>query len=158
MATIIGGELVVRTLVASGVETMFGLHGAHIDAIFQAALDLRVPIIDTRHEVSAGHAAEGYARVGQRLGVAIVTAGGGFTNVLTSIANAAFDRTPVLYVTGSGSLKDDETNTLQAGFDQVAMAKPVTKWAHRITVTENIPRIVAQAVRIAQRTRFRRKR
>jgi acetolactate synthase I/II/III large subunit len=150
MAMITGGELVVRTLLAADVNTIFGLHGAHIDTIFQACLDHRLSIIDTRHEAAAGHAAEGYARVSRRMGVALVTAGGGFTNAVTSIANAFLDRTPVLYITGSGALRDSETNTLQAGIDQIAIASPVTKWAHRIVSTDQIPRIVAQAIRIAQ--------
>jgi acetolactate synthase I/II/III large subunit len=150
MAKISGGELVVRTLRQAGVEQLFGLHGAHIDTIFQACADHQLALIDTRHEAAAGHAAEGYARAGNRLGVAVVTAGGGFTNVMTSIANAFFDRTPVLYLAGSGALRDAETNTLQAGLDQVAMARPVTKWAVQITQTQNIPRILAQALRIAQ--------
>jgi acetolactate synthase-1/2/3 large subunit len=149
VAKVTGGELVVRTLVEAGVETLFGLHGAHIDAIFQACLDRRLPVIDTRHEAAAGHAAEGYARAGTRLGVALVTAGGGFTNVMTPIANAFLDRTPVLFLTGSGPLRDTETNTLQAGIDQVAIASPVTKWAHRILRAEQIPRLLSQAVRIA---------
>jgi len=149
MALVTGGELVVRTLRAAGVETLFGLHGAHVDGIFQACLDQGMPILDTRHEVAAGHAAEGYARAANRLGVALVTAGPGFTNIVTSLANAFLDRTPVLYVSGAAGLAQAETNTLQAGIDQVALARPVTKWAHRITVTADIPRLVAQAIRIA---------
>lgn len=144
-----GGDLVVKTLQSVGVKQAFGIHGAHIDSIFQAALSSNFPIIDTRHEVSAGHAAEGYARVSGQFGVAFVTAGGGFTNVTTSLANAWLDRTPVLVITGSGSLIQDETNTLQAGIDQVAMASPVTKWAHRVVKTEHIPRLIKQAIRIA---------
>ncbi len=149
MALVTGGELLLRTLQQAGVETIFGLHGAHIDSIFQACLDHGVPILDTRHEVAAGHAAEGYARAGNRLGVAMVTAGPGFTNVLTSLANAYLDRTPVLYISGAAGLAQAETNTLQAGIDQLAIAEPITKWAHRITVTADIPRLVAQAIRIA---------
>ena len=148
MGKITGGELVVRTLIEAGVDTLFGLHGAHIDAIFQACLDHRLPIVDTRHEAAAGHAAEGYARVGSRMGVALVTAGGGFTNATTPIANAFLDRTPVLFLTGSGPLGATETNTLQAGIDQVAVAAPITKWAHRIVRAEQIPRLLAQAIRI----------
>src|SRR5678815_541464 len=97
MATVTGGELVVRTLLGANVRHVFGLHGAHLETIFQSLAAHGVPIIDTRHEVAAGHAAEGYARATRGLGVAMVTAGPGFTNVITSLANAYLDRTPVLY-------------------------------------------------------------
>ncbi|MGE5721145.1 MAG: thiamine pyrophosphate-binding protein [Sphingomonadales bacterium] len=149
MARISGGELLVRTLINAGVEKIFGLHGAHIDPLFQSCLDHDIPIVDTRHEVAAGHAAEGYARAGNRLGVATVTAGPGFTNVISSIANAYLDRTPVLYISGAAGLGQVETNTLQAGIDQVAVARPITKWAQQIGTTADIPRLVAQAIRTA---------
>ena len=169
---ITAGELLVRTLIKAGVKNLFGLHGvietcgnpccpgfhsqpdfplhgAHLETLFQACIDQDIDITDTRHEVAAGHAAEGYARALNTLGVAMVTAGPGFTNVITSIANAYLDRTPILYLTGSAALRDAETNTLQAGIDQVAVAKPITKWAHQITVPEDIPRLLSQAIRIA---------
>ena len=149
MGKVTGGELVVRTLMKANVKNIFGLHGAHLETIFQSCLDHHIPITDTRHEVAAGHAAEGYARSTRTLGVAMVTAGPGFTNIITSIANAYLDRTPVLYITGSSGLGEAETNTLQSGLDQVAVATPITKWAHRITVTQTIPRLVAQAMRVA---------
>ncbi|HTX16364.1 MAG TPA: thiamine pyrophosphate-binding protein [Candidatus Baltobacteraceae bacterium] len=149
MAMITGGEVLVRTLLKANVTNIFGLHGAHLETIFQSCRAHRIPITDTRHEVAAGHAAEGYARATRGLGVAMVTAGPGFTNVVTSIANAYLDRTPVLYLSGSAGLRDAETNTLQAGIDQVAVATPITKWAHRITVTQDIPRLVAEAIRLA---------
>ncbi|MGH8151004.1 MAG: thiamine pyrophosphate-binding protein [Steroidobacteraceae bacterium] len=149
MAQVTGGELLVRTLAAAGVETVFGLHGAHLETLFQACAGHGIPIVDTRHEAAAGHAAEGYARAARRLGVALVTAGPGFTNGITSLANAYLDRTPVLYLAGSAALRDAETNTLQAGIDQVAIARPVTKWAHAITVPSEIPRLVAHAIRVA---------
>lgn len=149
MASVSGGELVVRGLRKAGVEKLFALHGANIDAIFQSCLDHDLPIIDTRHEMNAGHAAEGYARVTQGLGVALVTAGGGMTNVVTSMANALLDRTPVLYLCGSGMLRQRQMNTLQHDIDQVAIATPITKWAHHVTCVEQIPRLVAQAIRIA---------
>ena len=149
MVTITGGELVVRTLLAAKVRHVFGLHGAHLETIFQSLARHGVPIIDTRHEVAAGHAAEGYARATRGLGVAMVTAGPGFTNVITSLANAYLDRTPVLYLSGSAALRDAESNTLQAGIDQVAIARPITKWAHQITTPLQIPRLVAQAIRLA---------
>lgn len=150
MAFVTGSGLVVRTLQRAGVDVAFGLPGAHIDGILQDALDAKLRIVDVRHEMNAGHAAEGYARVTGDLGVAVVTAGGGFTNVLTSVANAFLNRTPVLYITGSGPLERDQFNDQQAGFDQVAMAAPVTKFAHRVTRADLIPRLVAQAIRTAR--------
>jgi acetolactate synthase I/II/III large subunit len=149
MAIVTGGELLVRTLEAAGVRHLFGIHGAHLETIFQGCRTHDIPIIDTRHEVAAGHAAEGYARSSRKLGVAMGTAGPGFTNLLTSITNAYLDHSPVLYLSGSAALSQAETNTLQAGFDQVAMARPVTKWAHQVTVTKDIPRLTAQAIRVA---------
>lgn len=149
MASVTGGELVVRALRKAGVETLFALHGANIDAIFQGCLDHGIPIVDTRHEMNAGHAAEGYARVTHGLGVALVTAGGGMTNAVTSMANALLDRTPVLFLCGSGMLKQRQMNTLQHDIDQVALATPVTKWAHHVTCVEQLPRLMAQAIRIA---------
>jgi thiamine pyrophosphate-dependent acetolactate synthase large subunit-like protein len=149
MAKVKGGELVVRTLERAGVTHTFAIHGAHLESLFQSCLDHRIAITDVRHEAAAGHAAEGYARAGRRLGVAMVTAGPGFTNALTSIANAYVDRTPVLYLAGSAATRDTETNTLQAGIDQLAIARPITKWAQRVLATSELPRLVAQAVRLA---------
>ena len=123
MAKVSGGELLVRTLIKAGVKQTFGLHGAHLETLFQACLDHDIPILDTRHEVAAGHAAEAYARATNTLGVAMVTAGPGFTNCVTSITNAYLDRTPVLYIAGSSGLAQAESNTLQAG-RQSCMLKP----------------------------------
>jgi acetolactate synthase I/II/III large subunit len=147
--SITGGELVVRTLEKAGVQRIFGLHGAHLETIFQACRTHGIPVLDTRHEVAAGHAAEGYARATRKLGVAMITAGPGFTNVITSMANAFLDRTPVLYLSGAAALRDAETNTLQAGIDQVAIARPITKWAHQVTTVQQLPRLLAQAIRLA---------
>jgi acetolactate synthase I/II/III large subunit len=149
MAMVTGGELLVRTLEAVDVRHIFGIHGAHLETVFQACRAHKIAIGDTRHEVAAGHAAEGYARSLRKLAVAMGTAGPGFTNLLTSVTNAYLDHSPVLYLSGSAALSQAETNTLQSGFDQVAMARPVTKWAHQVTVTKDIPRLVAHAIRVA---------
>src|SRR5579862_1695759 len=149
MGMVSGGELLVRTLMRANVTNIFALHGAHLETIFQSSRVHRIPITDTRHDVAAGHGAEGYARSTRGLGVAMVTAGPGFTNVVTSIANAYLDRTPVLYLAGSSGLREAETNTLQAGIDQVAIATPITKWAHRICQVQQIPRLVGEAIRLA---------
>lgn len=149
MTNLPAGALVVPTLVNAGVGCVFGLSGAHIQPIFEGCLDHGVRLVDVRHEAAAGHAAEGYAKAGRRLGVAVVTAGPGVTNVMTSLANAYLDRTPVLYIAGGAPLGGAEKNVLQSGFDQVAMARPITKWAHRVTVPSDVPRLLAQAIRTA---------
>lgn len=144
-----GGELFVRALKKAGIAKIFTLHGVHVDPIFQACLDQGVGLIDTRHEAAAGHAAEGFARATRSPGVVVVTAGPGFTNVLTSTANAYLDRIPVLYVAGAPPVAEAGTNPFQGGFDQVAMMAPVTKFAHRITAAEQIPDFVARALQTA---------
>jgi acetolactate synthase-1/2/3 large subunit len=150
MAKVDGGELFVRTLEAAGIETVFTLHGGHLDAIFQATRDRKMRLVDMRHEQAAGHAADGWARTTGRTGVAIVTAGPGFTDCVTAIANAWLDCIPVLCVAGAAPLRDAETLPLQGGIDQVAMVTPITKWAHRVTNTERIPDLTAQALRVAR--------
>jgi len=147
--TIDGGELCVRTLKNAEVKDMFVLHGGHLDPIFQACLDHDIRLIDTRHEASAGHAADAYARQTGRVSVAIATAGPGYTNILTAITQCYLDRTPVLFIIGASPLRDAERWPLQGGLDQVAMAKPVTKWAMQITRTELIPHLISHALREA---------
>jgi acetolactate synthase-1/2/3 large subunit len=131
METIDGGEILVRMLQAAGVERVFTLHGGHLDAIFQSAMDRGLKLVDTRHEQAAGHAADGWARTTGRVGVAIVTAGPGVTDVVTAVANAYLDCVPVLIIGGRSPLVDDERLPLQGGFSQVDMMKPITKWSRR---------------------------
>jgi acetolactate synthase-1/2/3 large subunit len=135
------------------VSDIFTLHGGHLDSIFQACLDHDIRLIDTRHEAAAGHAADAYARQTGGLGVAIATAGPGFTNIITAITQAYLDCVPVLFVAGAAPLRDEEVLPLQGGIDQVAMARPVTKWAQRVTRTERIPHMTAQAIREARNGR-----
>jgi len=149
MGKVDGGALLVRVLAQAGVDTIFTLHGGHLDPIFQAAAAEGMRLVDTRHEQAAGHAADGWARTTGRLGVAVVTAGPGMTDCVTAVANAHLDCVPTLFIAGAPPLRDAETLPLQGGIDQVAMVQPITKWAHRITHTERIPDLVAQAVRVA---------
>ncbi|MFC0282316.1 thiamine pyrophosphate-binding protein [Camelimonas abortus] len=150
MAEISGGVALARSLKALGVSEVFTLHGGHLDSFLVACQDNDIRLTDTRHEASAGHAAEAFARAAGEVGVCVITAGPGFANVLTSIVNAWLDATPVLYIAGAPPLREVETNPLQGGFDQVAMAAPVTKWAHRVTHVERIPDLVEKAVRLAR--------
>ncbi|CAG0966606.1 acetolactate synthase I/II/III large subunit [Myxococcaceae bacterium] len=150
MASLDGGALFVRTLERAGIRTLFTLHGGHLDAIYQAALDAGIRLVDTRHEQAAGHAADGWARVTGETGVAIVTAGPGLTDCVTAITNAWLDCVPTLFVGGAAPLRDAECLPLQGGFDQLALVTPITKWAHRATHTHRIPDLLAQALRIAR--------
>src|SRR6266571_23022 len=144
-----GGELLARTLAEHGVREVFTLHGGHLDAVYQAPSARRLRFIDTRHEQAAGHAADGWARTTGRVGVAMVTAGPGVTDVVTAVANAYLDCVPTLFIGGAAPLRDAETLPLQGGFDQLALMQPITKWAHRITQTARIPDLVTQALRVA---------
>jgi len=149
MARIDGGEMLVRVLEQEGIREVFTLHGGHLDAIYQAARGRNLRWIDTRHEQAAGHAADGWARTTGRIGVAIVTAGPGVTDVVTAVTNAYLDCIPTLFIGGAAPLRDAETLPLQGGFDQLALMKPITKWAHRVTHTHRIPDIVTQGLRTA---------
>ncbi|HKR92257.1 thiamine pyrophosphate-binding protein [Novosphingobium sp.] len=145
-----GGAAVVDVLKAAGVETIFLLHGGHIDPIILAAENEGIRLIDTRHEAVTGYAADATTRMTGKLGVSLTTAGPGFTNVITAITSAWLDRIPVLFIAGAPPLRDIETNVLQGGIDQVAMAGPVTKWAGRATSAETAMRLTAHAIRTAQ--------
>ncbi len=144
--TIDGGELCVKTLKAAAVKDIFVLHGGHLDPIFQACLDHDIRLIDTRHEAAAGHAADAYARQTGRISVAMATAGPGYTNIITAITQCYLDCTPVLFIIGASPLRDAERWPLHGGIDQVAMAKPVTKWAMQATRTELIPHLISHAI------------
>ncbi len=149
MAEIDGGEMLVRVLQGAGIQLAFTLHGGHLDSIYQAALDRDFRLIDTRHEQSAGHAADGYARTTGKIGVAMVTAGPGVTDVVSAVTNAYLDCVPTLFIGGAAPLRDAEALPLQGGIDQVALMAPITKWSTRVTHPYRIPDLVAQALRVA---------
>lgn len=144
-----GGSLLAQALSQAGIREIFTLHGGHLDALLVACVEYGLRLTDTRHEASAGHAADAYARVSGDIGVCVVTSGPGFTNVYSAIANAYLDRTPTLFIVGAPPLRETETNPLQGGFDQIASATPITKWAYRLTEPARIPEIVALAIRHA---------
>lgn len=144
-----GGDLLARTLRAAGVDTVFALHGGHHEALFKGCLDQGIALVDFRHEAAAGHAADAYARTTGKLGVCVITAGPGFTNVISAISNAHLDGSPVLFIIGAPPLREIETNPMQGGIDQIAMARPTAKWALSIPATERIPDLAAMAIRKA---------
>ncbi|KAK3713187.1 hypothetical protein LTR37_008620 [Vermiconidia calcicola] len=144
-----GGDLLAQTLKHLGVEVAFGLHGGHLDAFLLGAEESGIKLVDTRHETVAVQAAEGYAKVTGKVGTCFVTANSGFCNGLAGIATAFADRSPVFCITSSPPLQDAETNALQGFHDQVVVSKPITKFCHRVTNVEEIPRIVAYGFRAA---------
>ncbi|HPU16572.1 MAG TPA: thiamine pyrophosphate-binding protein, partial [Polymorphobacter sp.] len=144
-----GGDLLAQTLHAAGVRKIFALHGGHHEALFKGCTDQGIDLIDFRHEAAAGHAADAYARTTGKLGVCIITAGPGFTNAISAIANAQLDASPVLFLIGAPPLREVETNPLQGGIDQIAMARPAAKWALSIPATERIRDLTAMAIRKA---------
>ncbi|KEF51486.1 uncharacterized protein A1O9_12403 [Exophiala aquamarina CBS 119918] len=146
---LLGGDLLAQTLSQLGVEVSFGIHGGHLDAFLIGCNLAGIKLIDTRHETTAVQAAEGYAKVSGKVGCAFVTANSGFCNSIPGLATAFADRSPVFVVTSSPPLRDAETNCLQGFHDQVVLAKPLTKFAHRVTNVEEIPRITAYAFKTA---------
>ncbi|KAK3073330.1 hypothetical protein LTR53_005178 [Teratosphaeriaceae sp. CCFEE 6253] len=144
-----GGDLLAQVLRHLGTEVAFGLHGGHLDAFLLGAEECGIKLVDTRHETAAVQAAEGYAKISGKPGVCFVTANSGFANGLPGLMSAFADRSPVVCITSSPPLQDAETNALQGFHDQAVVAKPMTKFAHRITNVEEIPRLAAYAYRAA---------
>ncbi|MEO2002475.1 MAG: thiamine pyrophosphate-binding protein [Candidatus Poribacteria bacterium] len=140
-----GAQWLVDSLRRRGVERVFALCGNGLKPFLDACVDLHMPIVDVRNEQSAAYMADVWARMTGRLGVVAVSAGPGHTNALTGIANAHWDGAPVLLISGSA-----EAATLGLGqfqeLDQVSMAAPVCKYAHRIDRIERLEHEVNQAV------------
>jgi acetolactate synthase-1/2/3 large subunit len=151
MDEITGGALLAETLHTLGVRDVFTLHGGHLDTFLVACPGVGIRLIDMRHEASAGHAAEAYARLRPgEVGVAVVTAGPGFTNAITAMANAFLNGAPTLFIGGAPPMSEEATNELQGTINQVSLAAPVTKWAQRISTLERLPDLVEKAMRVAR--------
>jgi acetolactate synthase-1/2/3 large subunit len=153
MALVDGGDLVARCLKREGVDVIFTLCGGHVQAIYDACIDENIRVIDVRHEQAAGHAAEGWSRATRKCGVAVVTAGPGVTDVVTAVANAYQNRSPMLVIGGRSPLADFEKGALQE-MDQVELLRPVTKWARCLYDTKRIPEYMAMAFRHALSGRY----
>jgi len=146
-----GSEAIVRCLLAEGVEILYGYPGGAIMPVYDELYKYEDEInhVLTRHEQCAAHAAQGYARISGKVGVAMATSGPGATNLITGIADAQIDSTPIVCITGQvpshllGSDAFQET-------DIVGISTPVTKWNHQITKASQIPEIIARAFYIAR--------
>ncbi len=146
-----GAEAIIHCLLAEGVDLIYGYPGGAIMPVYDELYKFqdRLTHILTRHEQGATHAAQGYARVSGRVGVAMATSGPGATNLVTGLADAQIDSTPIVCITGQvprhllGSDAFQET-------DIIGISTPVTKWNYQITKAEEIPYIMAKAFFIAR--------
>ena len=146
-----GAEAVIRCLLEEGVDIIYGYPGGAIMPVYDELYKFKDELhhVLVRHEQGATHAAQGYARATGKVGVAIATSGPGATNLVTGIADAQIDSTPMVCITGQvgkhllGSDAFQET-------DIIGISTPVTKWNYQITEAHEIPEIIAKAFFIAK--------
>ncbi len=146
-----GAEAVIRCLLEEGVDLVYGYPGGAIMPVYDELYKFKDQLhhVLVRHEQGATHAAQGFARATGKVGVAIATSGPGATNLVTGIADAQIDSTPMVCITGQvgkhllGSDAFQET-------DIIGISTPVTKWNYQITEASEIPEIIAKAFYIAR--------
>lgn len=145
-----GAEALLKSLINEGVDTLFAYPGGNIIRVFDALFDHRSDMrqILVRHEQAAAHAAQGYARISGKTGVAIVTSGPGATNTITGISDAMLDSTPIVVIAGQVSTKSLGTDAFQE-IDLVGVTQPITKWSYQIRRAEDIAWAVSRAFYIA---------
>lgn len=141
----------MESLLAQGVDTIFGYPGGAIMPTYDALYDYtdRINHILVRHEQAAAHAAEGYARVSGKVGVCLVTSGPGATNTISGIADAMVDSTPIVVIAGQVGAKYLGTDAFQE-CDIVDVTQPITKWAYQIQRAEDVAWAVSRAFYIAR--------
>ncbi len=149
METITGAELAAKALIDRQIDYIFSLSGGHITPIYQHLEGSEVRIFDTRHEQSALFMAEAYGKMTRKAGVAMVTAGPGFTNALTGVASAHFSNTPLVLIAGCVGLDNKERLDLQ-DMPQAEVIKPMVKKALVCMKAERINEYVDMAFRIAE--------
>lgn len=146
-----GAEAILLSLIAEGVDTIFGYPGGTIIPIYDKLYGYTDQInhILTRHEQGAVHAAQGYARTTGKVGVCLATSGPGATNLVTGIADAMVDSTPLVCITGQVAAAMLGSDAFQEA-DIVSMTMPVTKWSFQVTKAEEIPYAISRAFYIAK--------
>lgn len=151
MKNISGAEAVIRCLIKENVDVLFGYPGGAIMPVYDELYKFqdKVHHILTRHEQGATHAAQGYARSSGKVGVAIATSGPGATNLVTGIADAQIDSTPMVCITGQVASSLLGSDAFQET-DIIGISTPVTKWNYQITKASEISEIFAKAFYIAK--------
>ncbi len=145
-----GSEIFLRSLLAEGVDTIFGYPGGQVIPVYDKLYDFQKELrhILVRHEQGAIHAAQGYARVSGRPGVVLVTSGPGATNVITGIADAMMDSTPLVVISGQVPSALLGTDAFQE-VDVLGITLPISKWSYQIRRPEDVTWAVARAFYIA---------
>ena len=148
--TLTGGQVLLEAFIQEGVSTIFGYPGGAIMPIYDALYDYNEKLehILVRHEQGAIHAAQGFARVSGRTGIVFATSGPGATNLVTGLADAMIDSTPLVCITGQVFAHLLGTDAFQET-DVINITMPVTKWNYQVTDAEEIPAIIAKAFYIA---------
>ena len=153
MSYITGGQVVAKALKEQGVTHLFTLCGGHIQSIYDGCLDREIRVVDVRHEQSAAHAADGWARVTGQPGVAAVTAGPGVTDTVTAVANAMRAQVPLVLIGGQGStiygpMGGQDRGALQE-MNHVELMRSITKWSVTVPETRRIAEYIQSAFRVA---------
>jgi len=151
MSKITGSEAVIKCLLKEGVDIIYGYPGGAIMPVYDELYKYQDKIhhVLTRHEQGATHSAQGFARISGRVGVAIATSGPGATNLVTGLADAQIDSTPMVCVTGQVSSHLLGSDAFQET-DIIGISTPITKWNYQITDASEIPEIFAKAFYIAR--------
>ncbi|MDC6389630.1 biosynthetic-type acetolactate synthase large subunit [Maribacter sp. PR1] len=146
-----GAEAIIHCLLAEGVDLLYGYPGGAIMPVYDELYKFQDKLthILTRHEQGAAHAAQGYARVSGRVGVAMATSGPGATNLVTGLADAQIDSTPLVCITGQVTRELLGSDAFQET-DIIGISTPVTKWNYQVTKASEIPEIMAKAFYIAK--------
>jgi acetolactate synthase-1/2/3 large subunit len=146
-----GADIVVKSLIAENAEYIFGYPGGAIMPVYDALYDYsdQIKHVLTRHEQGAIHAAQGYARVSGKVGVVLVTSGPGATNLITGLADAQIDSTPLVCITGQVAAHLLGSDAFQET-DVVGLSMPGTKWNIQVRKVEDIAPAIAKAFHIAR--------
>src|SRR5688572_1799369 len=145
---VVGGHIVARRLKGHGITTLFTLSGGHLFSIYDGCRAEGIDIVDVRHEQTAAFAAEGWAKVTRRPGVAAVTAGPGVTNTVSAIASAQANHSPMLVLGGRAPAARWGQGSLQE-IDHVPLVAPLTKLAATIGRPSDIPALIDGALAAA---------
>ena len=146
-----GAEAVIRSLIEENVDLIYGYPGGAIMPIYDELYKFQEKInhVLTRHEQGATHAAQGFSRVSGKVGVVMATSGPGATNLVTGIADAQIDSTPMVCITGQVASHLLGSDAFQET-DIIGISTPVTKWNCQVTKAKDIPKILAKAFYIAK--------